>query len=301
MEISINGDGAGLFPKGQTYDFTNASGDAVSGEFRIGYSASNMGALETASGLPFKLYLEHVSGDHSKNYSYITGVQISGSGLGYNSSFRDLKKNVTFRTGDMAGVLASGYSGSLFGNKIKDQAVGLISSSTGYDTQITEGHIRSIRTNLHTGTLSGSGAFNAASGIDKALFTSRENVVDIVSIFDSPDSSTAATKIRATGIPMVFSYTKPASDWALFTGDAGSNNLTQHTATGINDTSLMRYKYGPNDGDFLRAVVRFKNYVDDDPMVYNLVFSGADGFVSSSTISGTVMGTGYDVPLEPKL
>jgi len=301
IEVSINGDGATLFPKGQSYDFTNASGHVVSGEFRISYSASNMGATEKASGLPFKLYLEHISGDHSKNYSYITGIQISGSGLGYNSSFRDLSRKITFRTGDMAGVLASGYSGSLFGEQVKDKAVGLISHSTGYDTQITEGHARSIRTNLHTGTLAGSGNFNTASGIDKALFTSHENIVDIVSIFDSPDSSTAATKIRATGIPMVFSYTKPASDWNLFTGEPGSNKLTQHTATGVNDTSLMRYKYDPNDGDFLRAVVRHKNYVDDDPMVYNLVFSGADGFVSSSTISGTIMGTGYEGPSEPKL
>ena len=303
VNLSINGDSSDYFPSGvDNYDFNNKSGQAVSGEFFVSYSASNMGATEKASGLPFKLYLEHTSGDHSKNYSYITGVQVSGSGLGYNSSsLFGLQKAVAFRTGDLAGSSATGHSGSLFGEKIKDRGVGLISSSAGYDTQITEAHIKSIRTNLHTGTLAGSGNFNTASGIDKALFTSHENVVDIVSIFNSPDSSTAATKIQATGIPMVFSYTKPASDWILFTGSPTSDILTQHSATGINETALMRHKYEPGDESFLRAVIRNKNYVDDDPIVYNLVFSGADGFVSKKAITGSLMKTGYSVPVEPKL
>ena len=301
VEISINGEPEDIFPVRDYFSLINNSGDPVSGEFSINYSASNLGDTDKASGLPFKIYLEHVSGDHSKNYSFITGVKISGSGLGYDSSKADLEKNVVFRTGALAGSSASSHSGSLFGSEITDSAVGLVSFSTGYDSQITEGHIKSIRTNLHTGVLAGSGNFNVASGLDKSLFTSHENVVDIVSIFSTPDSSTATTKISATGIPMLMSYTKPASDWALFTGDPDSESLTQHTATGIGSTPLKRLDYVVGDETFLRAVVRTKNYVDTDPMVYNLVFSGADGFISEKLITGTVMSTGYDIPAEPIL
>jgi hypothetical protein len=100
---------------------------------------------------------------------------------------------------------------------------------------------------------------------------------------------------------MVMSYTKPASDWALFTGSPDSESLTQHTATGIDSTPLRRLDYVVGDETFLRAVVRTKNYVDTDPMVYNLVFSGADGFVSEKLITGTVMSTGYNIPIEPIL
>jgi hypothetical protein len=301
VEASINGESEDIFPIGDNFSLINESGDPMSGEFSINYSASNLGATDKASGLPFKVYLEHVSGDHSKNYSFITGVEISGAGLGYDSSKADLEKSIVFRTGDLAGSSASSHSGSLFGNEVKDSAVGLVSFSTGYDSQITEGHIRSIRTNLHTGASAGSGTFAVASGLDKSLFTSYENVVDIVSIFTTPDSSTAATKVSATGVPMVMSYTKPASDWALFTGSPDSESLTQHTATGIDSTPLRRLDYVVGDETFLRAVVRTKNYVDTDPMVYNLVFSGADGFVSEKLITGTVMSTGYNIPIEPIL
>lgn len=301
IEISINGEPEYMFPVGDTFSLINNSGDPISGEFSISYSASNLGATDSASGLPFKIYLEHVSGDHSKNYSFITGVEISGSGLGYDSSKADLEKSIVFRTGDLAGSSASSHSGSLFGNEIKDSAVGLVSFSTGYATQVTEGYISSIRTNLNTGALAGSGNFSVASGLDKALFTSYENVVDIVSIFTTPDSSTATTKISATGVPIVMSYTKPASDWVLFTGDPDSDQLIQHTATGIGSTPLRRHSYVVGGESFLRTVVRTKNYVDTDPMVYKLVFSGADGFISEKLITGTIMSTGYDIPIEPLL
>ena len=284
---------------GYANSLTTPSGDSTSGEFIISYSVSDPGATEKASGLPFKIYLEHVSGDHSKNYSFITGAEISGAGLGYDSSsFDDLAKDLIFRTGK-SGASPSTLSGSVFGNKIKDRAIGLVSSSTGFDTQINEVHIASIRTNLHTGTSAGSGTFNIASGLDKALFTSYENVVDIVSIFDSPDSPSATTKINATGIPKVLSYIKPASDWQLFTGATDSEDLTQHTATGSGVTPLMRHYYTGGNSSFLRAVVKTRNHLDRDPMVYKLVFSGTDDFVEEKLITGTVMATGYETPYIP--
>ena len=73
----------------------------------------------------------------------------------------------------------------------------------------------------------------------------------------------------------------------------------EHTATGISQTPLRRYK-GTED-IFLGAVIKAKNYVDTDPMVYNLVFSGADGYGVKHRVTGTVMETGYAVPLVPKL
>ena len=44
-------------------------------------------------------------------------------------------------------------------------------------------------------------------------------------------------------------------------------------------------------------MLQAKNYLDTDPMVYNLVFSGADGYGDKTRITGTVMETGYNPPL----
>ena len=44
-----------------------------------------------------------------------------------------------------------------------------------------------------------------------------------------------------------------------------------------------------------------KNYVDSDPMSYKLHISGADGFKAESLITATVMESGYDMPLSPKI
>ena len=302
INMGISSGDHDLLTTGETFSL-QGSGDIVSGLFDISYSASNMGSTESSLGLPYKIYLEHVSGDHSKNYSYITGVKISGVGLGYDSdNFENLGKSLTFRTGK-SGASPSTLTGESFGAVIKDAALGLASYSSGYDTTINEAHMESIRTNLHTGSSAGSGTFSTVSGVDKALFTSYENVVDIVSLFEDPDSSTASTKVSATGIPMVFSYTKPASDWALFTGSAMSEveNMVNHSLTGVTGAPLLRHKYTGGNSNFLRIGIKTKNYLDQDPMVYNFVFSGADGFIEKIPITGTIMGTGYDVPYEPKL
>jgi len=302
IRMSIDSGNHNLLDTGQVFSL-KGSGDNVSGSFDISYGASDMGSTEASLGLPYKIYLEHVSGDHSKNYSYITGVKISGAGLGYDSTdFESLSKNLTFRTGE-SGASPSTLTGESFGSLIKDTAIGLVSYSNGYDTTINEAHVSSIRTNLHTGSSAGSGTFNTVSGVDKTLFTSYENIADIVSLFEDPDSSTATTKISATGIPMVFSYTKPASDWALYTGSALSEveNMANHGLTGVTGAPLLRHKYTGGNASFLRIGIKTTNYLDQDPMVYNFVFSGADGFIEKIPITGTVMQTGYSTPYEPKL
>ena len=52
---------------------------------------------------------------------------------------------------------------------------------------------------------------------------------------------------------------------------------------------------------FLGVVVKAKNYVDTDPMVYNVAFSGADGYSDKKSITGTVMETGYSVRVTPRI
>ena len=121
----------------------------------------------------------------------------------------------------------------------------------------------------------------------------------------SPEGRSASLeKLQPSGIAKVFSYTKPVSDWKLFTGDPNMSTDTyvEHTLTGKEDTPLMRHNYIQGENEvFLRAVIQAKNYVDSDPMVYRLIISGADGYTSQTRITGTVMESGYELPFSPVL
>ena len=102
----------------------------------------------------------------------------------------------------------------------------------------------------------------------------------------------------------VFSYTKPVSDWKLFTGDPNmsTDSYVEHTLTGISDTPLVRHKYIKGENEiFLGAVLQAKNYIDSDPMVYRLNISGADSYTAETRVTGTVMNSGYELPFSPIL
>ena len=211
-----------------------------------------------------------------------------------------MERKVTFRIGD-GGADPAGVNGESFGTELEERATGLVSTSSAYSSMITEANIDSIRTNLYIGTDSneGSSNFNIAKMQDGTLMTRRTNVKDIATVFHSDDVDSVTEK--PSGIAMVMSYKKPASDWQLFTGQYGASTETylEHTQTGVSETPLMRHT-GEEDV-FLGVSVKAKNYVDTDPMVYNLVFSGADGYGVKVPITGTVMETGYSVPVRPRI
>ena len=253
-----------------------------------------------SDGLPYKIYLEHVDGDHSKNYSFITGVELSGSGKGY-AVDRDLVRKVTFRAGDAGDSNPENLEGDEFGVELEERATGVVSTSNAYSSMISEVNIDSIRTNLYIGTDSneGSSDFDIQKMQDGHLMTEHANIKDIVTIFHADNVDNVTEK--PSGIARVMSYKKPSSDWQLFTGNYGASTDTyiEHTQTGISDTPLRRHK-GDEDV-FLGVVVKAKNYVDTDPMVYNVAFSGADGYSDKKSITGTIMETGYSVRVTPRI
>jgi len=305
-ETTFFGNGAPLNSGGiiKAFDFLNkGQGENVSGIYSLTYSANIMNSPESSQGLPYKVYLERVDGDHTKQYSFITGVKLSGSGLGYTST--PGVKDIVFRTGavDLLGVGSSdgtaGINGASLGNVIKDEAVGLTSISAAHESKIVESYISSIRTNLFTGAdgSAGSDVSHLVKTSDGTLITRHSGVVDISTVIPQPTSSTASTKTLATGIPELFNYTKPASDWRLFTGEFGSDEFVEQTATGAATAPLKYWKYKDGDTEFLDVAVMAKNYVDTDPIIYTLVVSGADGFSARTNITGTVMTTGHLHPL----
>jgi hypothetical protein len=280
----------------------------VSGIYSVLYSASEIKYPETVNGLPYKVYLEHVGGDHSKQYSFVTGILLSGSGLGYTYTDSALK-TITLRTGTLDETISvtdgtAGIDGASFGSLISDSAVGLISASPTYETKMTESFMAAIATNLNykdgnitngTNGVAGSDNHTIVKTNDGTLITRHSGVVDISAVVPQPNSPTASTKTLATGVPQIFNYTKPASDWKLYTGAAGTStdDFIQQTETGSEDAPLRHFKYGGADGyDFLNIVVKAKNYVDVDPMTYRLVVSGADGFLAETFITGSVMNMG---------
>ena len=313
IKVSILGDGYPL-QSGQntTHSLSNPNGDPVSGSFAINYSADLAVGEDLTDGLPYKIYLEHVDGDHSKNYSFITGVELSGNGKGYLTDAEEPVK-VSFRTGDVGDSNPENINGSTFGYEIgseegvggeKERASGVVSNSTAYKGMITEAGLDSIRTNLYVGAGDlGSTNSDIQKMQDGHLMTQTANVADVVTIFDEPTDASVSNKEQPSGVAKVFSYQKPASDWQLFTGQYGTptNSYIEHTATGISETPLKRKDSQGADYLFLGAVLKAKNYVDTDPMVYNLVFSGADGYGDKFRITGTVMETGYDQPMFSKI
>jgi len=290
---------------GGNHSLSDSAGDLVSGEFYFNYSADVMSTNEVDLGLPYKIYLEHVEGDHAKKYAFITGVELSGSGLNYNTD-SSIYKSITFRTGELAAAASpASTDGATLGLPVTDEAMGLCSRTAAYSTMMTEAHMSSIRTNVYTGDIA-AGSENMNSNIGKMkdghLLTQYPNsgIADIVTMVSPPEGMSASlTSEQPSGLAKVFSYTKPASDWKLFTGDPNMSTDTyvEHTVTGKENTPLRRHNYIQGENEFfLRAVLQAKNYIDSDPMVYRLVISGADGYTSQTRITGTVMEADYELP-----
>ena len=162
-----------------------------------------------------------------------------------------------------------------------------------------------IHTNVYTSTAGTAGTNgNIFKTIDGALIKQQANILDIACIVPQPDGDSSLTKEIATGIPMCFSYTKPASDWKLYVGEYGArqsadgtldSSFAQQSATGIENPTLRYHNFGTAGDTVPEAVtvaVEAKNYLDVDPMIYNLVVSGADGHRVTGVITGTVMDSG---------
>ena len=317
--LSLEGDGQPLNSGGigvtrpgaihQGFDFATAGqGEDVSGIYSTLYSVDldNITYPENKDGLPYKIYLEHVSGSHVKKYAFVTGILISGGGdpnlvsggLGYSYTDNAVKQ-IALRSGDLAGSAGdvgaggtAGLDGASFGlNLVSDHGVGLVSTSDGHLSEMLEAHISSIATNLYTGE-GGDDYQGIVKTNDGTLITSNRNVADVAVVVPYPSSSTAATKISATGIAEIFSYTKPASDWRLYISEYGEGNYVQQTQTGISDAPTRYHIYDGTNPELVNIAVMAKNYVDTDPMIYRLVLSGADGFESEAFITGTVMDSG---------
>ena len=301
IKLAILGDGFPLQSGNHSRlnSFKSSDGDKVSGDFVVNYSSEIATGDDASLGLPYKIYLEHVEGDHSKQYSFLTGVKLSGSGLGYLTE--DIRRDITFRSGDLGGQGtdgSAGIAGSTFGNSIDEKAIGLVSRyDSSYQTKLVEAHMSTIRTNLYSGDADaveagegGSPDYNIFKMSDGSICTQRFNTADIVTLMPKPDGN--STKETPSGIAEIFSYNKPSSDWKLFTGDADKDGSTyiQHTATGKDSTPLSRHKFTDGENEiFLGMVLQSTQYFDADPMVYRLVVSGADGYTGNALITGTVM------------
>ena len=283
----------------------NAKGGRVVRAFYdISYSKDVLDSDDETLGLPYKVYLEHVDGDHSKNYAFITGVELSGSGIGYSDS----DKKITFRAGAHGTYGTDGSAGiaaTSLGTSIDERAVGYVSSSSNFSTQMVESYMNEIHTNVYTSTAGTAGTNgNIFKTTDGALIKQQANILDIACIVPQPDGDSSLTKEIATGIPMCFSYTKPASDWKLYVGEYGArqsadgtldSSFAQQSATGIENPTLRYHNFGTAGDTVPEAVtvaVEAKNYLDVDPMIYNLVVSGADGHRVTGVITGTVMDSG---------
>jgi len=302
VKLSVLGDGVPLQigDHSRLHSFDGYDGDKVSGHFAVNYSSEISTGDDASLGLPYKIYLEHVEGDHSKQYSFLTGVTLSGSGLGYLTD-DDIRRDITFRSGSLGthGTAGSaGLAGSTFGNAIDEKAIGLISRyNNSHQTKMVEAHMSVIKTNLYTGDAAaveagegGSIYTNIFKMSDGSVATERFNTADIVTLMPVPDGN--STKEMPSGIAEIFSYTKPASDWKLFTGHADLDESTyvEHTATGKDSTPLRRHKFINGENDvFLGVTLQSKQYFDADPMVYRLVVSGADGYTDNVLITATVM------------
>ena len=145
VKLSVLGDGIPLQSGNHTrlHSFESSDGDKVSGHFVVHYSSEIATGDDASLGLPYKIYLEHVEGDHSKQYSFLTGINLSGSGLGYLTD--NITREITLRSGSLGthGVGGTaGLAGSTFGHAIDEKAIGLISRyNSSYQTQLVEAHM----------------------------------------------------------------------------------------------------------------------------------------------------------------
>jgi len=284
----------------------------ISGVFPLNYDASFTDEPETSNGLPYKVYLEHIDGDHSKQYSFITGVALSGSGVGYANG--EGERDIRFRTGDQ-GTYGSdgeaGMAGATFGESVNDEFIGLVSDSSAHVSKLVETYASSLRTNMYhsdssNGTSSASDLQGGVKGSfyktnDGYLLLQRQNTPDIVTIMPAPDGNSVSfpTKETASGVPVLFDYTKPASDWKLFVGP-DEDNMTE-VPTGEDDATYNYYKDFTTAGSLPLIAVKSKNYVDTDEMVYDLVVSGADGFIRKKRLTVGPSFTGHMYPVSATL
>jgi len=288
------------YPDGVTNSAAK-QGRKVRGFYDVSYSKELRDSNDNTLGLPYKIYLEHISGDHAKNYTFITGVQFSGNGMGYSTLSSPV---VTFRSGPHGTYGSDGSAGvaaTSLGTAIDDVAVGLVSSSTNYSSQVVEAYSAQISENLYTSTAGTAGTNgNIFKTTDGALIKQQQNVLDVACVFPQPDGAASLTKELATGIPMYFNYTKPASDWKLYVGAFGArenadgtldSSFAEQTSTGIETPNLRYFNYNSYP-EAVTIAVEAKNYVDTDPMVYNLVVSGSDNMRVTGVITGTVMDAG---------
>lgn len=282
----------------------------ISGIYTLDYSAGFVNEPELSQGLPYKLYLEHVGGDHSKQYSFITGVALSGSGLGYANGLGE--RDIRFRTGvqgtyGTAGT--AGINGATFGESVNDEFVGLVSDSSAHGSKLVETYASSLRTNMyHSSSTAGHAGLSSLQGGAKGgfyktndgyLLLQRQNTPDIVTIIPSADGDNISfpTKEVASGVPVLFDYTKSVSDWKIFVG-TNSDDMTE-VPTGKDSSTYNYYTNYEKAGGEPRIAVKAKNYVDTDEMVYNLVVSGADGFLTKKRLvaGGQTQATGHLYPL----
>lgn len=288
------------YPDGVTHSAAK-QGRVVRGFYDISYSKELRSDTDNFYGLPYKIYLEHVDGDHAKNYTFITGVEFSGNGMGYSTLSDQI---VTFRSGPHGTYGANNSAGipaTSLGTAIDDVAVGLVSSSTNHSSQVVEAYSAQISENLYTSTAGTAGTNgNIFKTTDGAVIKQQQNVLDVACIFPQPDGADSLTKELATGIPMYFSYTKPSSDWKLYVGAFGArenadgsldSSFVQQTSTGIESPDLRYHKYS-SVPEAVTIALEAKNYVDTDPMIYNLVISGSDDIRVTGVITGTCMDDG---------
>ncbi len=285
----------GTFVDGQVIDGGKSPID-ISGVFNLNYNAESVNEPELTNGLPFKLYLEHVEGDHSTQYSLISGVSLSGSGIGYDPG--GIERKITFRTGEQgtygtAGT--AGINGATFGNAVDDEFVGLVSRSSTNESKLVETYASEIVTNMYdsSSTAGIAGASSLQGGVkgkfyktnDGYLLLQRQNTPDIVTIIPDADGDSISypTKEKASGVPVLYDYTKQVSDWKIFVG-TNADDMAE-VATGKNDAPYNYYTDYLTAGTMPRVAVKAKNYLDNTgAMVYDLVVSGADGFIAKKRL-----------------
>ena len=206
----------GTFVDGQVIDGGKSPID-ISGVFSLNYNAESVNEPEATNGLPFKLYLEHIEGDHSTQYSLISGVSLSGSGIGYDPGGTERK--ITFRTGEQGTYGTDGVAainGATFGNVVDDEFVGLVSRSSTNESKLVETYASEIVTNMYDSSSTGgsAGSSSLQGGVkgkfyktnDGYLLLQRQNTPDIVTIIPDADGDSISypTKERASGVPVLY-------------------------------------------------------------------------------------------------
>ena len=112
-------------------------------------------------------------------------------------------------------------------------------------------------------------------------------IPDIVTIIDPPEEEEFAS-FKPSGVAKVFSYTKPVTDWKVFTGDpfVETDLYIEHTQTGIDSTPLRRHKYVAGENEYFLKAANFavKQKVDIWIVIYQS--SGIDVHTGVTGLAG---------------